>query len=367
MTMRDDVRNRVARAKACLAKLAEAGWRFSDDPATQAFCVARIDAISRSDLLARKIEQELGGKTWRAPRRLLLVISETDPLGTLEGFIAAYLVGSPMRIKSRLSRGWLEQLRESFLLGKDECEIEDWQSQSQDDERLLRDVDVALLAGGEEMIRHYRQVAPVTVRLVELGPKLSAMAIFGEEPPPIDDLVRDFALFTQRVCSSPRFVLVESESVAAMLFEQLKERLATMPSLPEAERLLQMARAREHVFRRSVAATGSELHHCPATGWGVMLDSAFDPDRWLPTGIPLIQGSVYKGLQQTRQRWPGRLQTLAVWGVPPGFSGADEGFTRVCRVGEMNARSILEPHDGFFMLAALVFFIGNGVAQDDQY
>jgi hypothetical protein len=362
--MQEAVAERIRRAKACIAE-SVASWRFSDDPATQAFCRSRLEALCHSDGMERQYAHELGGRSWRPPRRLLLVISETDPLGTLEGFLAAYLVGAPMRIKARLTRPWLQALRQTLGLTEEVCEIADWPSGGQDDERLLRDVDVALLAGGEELIRHYRAVAPVSVRLVELGPKTSAMAIFGEDLPPPEAIVRDFALFLQGVCSSPRVVLVERAATARRLFDQLREQLDSMPVLPEEMRLLQMVTASQWEMRATLSSGLNELHYCPDSGWGVTLQDVFAPEQWLPRSIPLVCGDIREMMRQARHRWPGRLQTLGVQGEPQGFRGDDAGFTRLCKIGNMHARSALAPHDGFFVLGALVFFIDDeGLARE---
>lgn len=214
-----------------------------------------------------------------------MVISETDPLGTLEGFLAAYLIGCRIRIKARDSLPLLETLRQTLGLSESECEIENWNSQNQDDARLLKGVDVALLAGGDSLIRHYRSVAPSYIRLVELGPKLSAMAILGDEPPPLDRLLADICLFLQGVCSSPRFIAIEKKRTAERLFTLLASRLDALPPLPDDIRLGQLAKVRTLSMQSLLSSDCFKIVHSEASGWTVTLSTGLSPEVWLPKDL----------------------------------------------------------------------------------
>lgn len=346
---------RAAKIKQWLGKLAQLNFQFSTDPSTQAFCQARLRQLSTTDLLLQKVDGELAGCNWRPPHRLLFVISEKDPLGTLEGFLAAYLIGSKMRIKARHSRDWLIWFRQELGLSADDCEIYDWQSQQQDDRQLLTGVDTILLAGGEALICHYRAIVPAHIRLIELGPKLSAIALFGQQIPPIDAIIQDTCLFLQRVCSSPRFILVEDNSIAEQLYIQLKSMLDQLPSLSENQRLLQLSKARELAIHNILQPDSSKLTHSQTSGWGVSLMHHFSPELWLPNGFHIVVGPISQNLNQAERRWPGRLQTLGYWGKS--HSPQTGSFTRYCPIGTMHARPLLAPHDGFFILPSLVRFI----------
>ncbi|WP_261832755.1 acyl-CoA reductase [Leminorella grimontii] len=354
-SMNDELQARLVKVKRWLKSVEFSDWLFSNDPDTQAFCRSRIAKLSSSDWLERKLCGELGDRTWREPYRLLLVISETDPLGTLEGFLAAYLIGSRIRIKARGSLPLLEALRQALDLSESECEIADWQSQSQDDARLLDGVDVVLLAGGDLLIRHYRAVAPAHVRLVELGPKLSAMAILGDALPPVSHILTDVCLFLQGVCSSPRFIVVEKQRMAERLFDELASRLDALPRLPDDVRLGQLAKAKALYFQSLLSGGMFKVSHSEASGWGVTLSGELSPDIWLPTGISIVYGDVGRHLEQAHDRWFGQLQTLGYWGTESALRYG--GFTRYCPVGKMHMRSALAPRDGVFTLAALVTFI----------
>lgn len=353
--MNDGLLTRLLNVKAWLKGVADGGWLFSDDPDTQAFCLSRIATLASSDLLERKLKGELGDRHWRPPYRLLLVVSETDPLGTLEGFLAAYLIGCWIRVKARNSLPLLESLRSALELNESECEIADWQSQSQDDARLLDGVDVALLAGGDALIRHYRAVAPAHVRLVELGPKLSAMAVWGNDLPPIDLILTDVCLFLQGVCSSPRFIVLENRRVAERLFDELALRLDSLPRLPNDVRLEQLVRARSLAFQSLLSGSPLKVGHSEASGWGMTLSEELSPELWFSKGISMVYGDVERHLEQAHRRWFGQLQTLGYWGTKSALR--DGGFTRYCPIGRMHMRSALAPRDGVFTLAALVTFI----------
>lgn len=353
--MKKALPERVVEIKQWLARCIELNLTFSTDPATQAFCLARLQQLCHSDLLEKKISNELAGRHWRPPHRLLFILSEKDPLATMEGFLVAYLIGSRMRIKARDSLNWLMVLRQELGLSTDECEIYDWQSDNQDDAKLLLDIDTVLLAGGEALINHYRMITPAHIRLIELGPKLSGMAIFGQRLPPIDAILTDGSLFLQQVCSSPRFIVVEDKTVAEQLYHQLQQHLDRLPLLAENHRLLQLAKARELEMHYILHPQQGKIIYSPLSGWGVTLSHSFSPEFWLPKGFQIVIGPIEHILKQAEQRWPGRLQTLGFWGkrtCPPMGS-----FTRYCPIGTMHARSLLAPHDGFFMLPALVRFI----------
>ena len=353
--MNDDIQARLLKVKDWLKSIALGGWLFSDDPNTQAFCLSRIATLASSDLLERKLNNELGKRVWRPPYRLLLVISETDPLGTLEGFLAAYLIGCRIRIKARDSLPLLEALRQALSLSETECEIANWQSHDQDDARLLDGIDTVLLAGGDSLIRHYRAVAPAHVRLVELGPKLSSMAILGDDLPPVDLILTDVCLFLQGVCSSPRFIVVEKKRTAERLFDEIALRLESLPRLPHDVRLGQLARARSFAFQSLLSHSPLKVSHSEASGWGMTLSEAFSPELWFPWGISIVLGNIDSHLEQAQSRWYGQLQTLGYWGTKSALRYG--GFTRYCPIGQMHMRSALAPRDGVFTLAALVTFI----------
>lgn len=350
---------RITRIQRCLADCVTENWQFSTDAATQAFCLARLSELSRSSSLLDKFHHELGDKPWRAPKRLLIVVSEGDPLGTLEALLAAYLIGSKIRIKTRLSTQWLQAIRQRLDLDEDGCQILEWDSQHQDDTQILDGIDTILLAGGEALIRHYRQVTPPHITLIELGPKISGIAITGKSLPDIDLLLRDFCLFQQQVCSSPRFILLENAKSAAELYQQLSTRLDALSVLPAALRLQQMAQYQSLKMTEALNPTEFPTRYSKTTGWGITYQTQFNPSEWLPAGFQLVVAPVEESLALAQRQWVGQLQTLGYHGSLRHLSIDNYSFTRYCPVGSMLLRPLSAAHDGFFILSALVYFINQ--------
>lgn len=333
---------------------------FSPDPATDRFCCDYLARLCQGNELREKCCNELGNGVWRPLGRVLLVASEKDALGTSLGFMACFLTGNAMRIKARRSGPLLRALREALDLDEQSCEILDWESTGQDDATLLSGVQGMVLAGGESLIRHYRGVAPTSVRLVEFGPKLSAIAVGElaerEIPALVTGIIHETCLFLQDVCSAPRFILVERHEQAERIFQALTEQLPGLPPLPEAIRLAQRGKAAaRELMQRAAGGTASNFAFNAETGWAGTLDREFSPERWMPKGFTLISGAVDQHIVQAGTLWPGALQTLGYagnWRPRP-----ETPFSRVCPVGAMHCRPLTAPHDGCFELAALVVFL----------
>jgi hypothetical protein len=349
----DRLRPWIDELPALLAARAPAGEVV--DPETASFCVAALRRICDEDLLARKVAAELCGAPWAPVGRVLVVVSENDLLGGALALLGACATGNRVRIKARYTRPLLESLARALAA---DCEVVDWGSDGQDDDAILADVDAVLVAGGDAVVRHYRRVAPAHVRLVEWGPKLSAAAIGPDadvaDPAAIDRLVADVTLFGQRVCSSPQIILVDP-APAGPLHAALAERLPGLPRLADDERLAQHVRACQlELLGRLDASVRVQLDR--TTGWGVTTSRSLDPARRLHRGFPLVVGEVAALLAELAARNRRRLQTLGTWAWQP----ADHaGFTRVCPIGAMHARSPLQPHDGAFELTGLVDFLAT--------
>lgn len=357
--MNSQIEARITRIQRCLADCVAENWQFSPDTATQAFCLARLSEICRSSSLQDKLHRELGDKHWREPTRLLIVVSESDPLGTLEALLAGYVIGSKIRIKTRLSTQWLQTIRQRLALSDDECQILEWDSQHQDDVQILNGIDTILLAGGDALIRHYRQVTPSHIKLIELGPKISGMAIVGNSLPDLDLLLRDICLFQQQVCSSPRFILLDNPECAAELYQQLRAKLDVLSILPDTRRLQQMAHYQSLKLTEAMNPTEFPAIYSKTTGWGLTYQTQFNPSEWLPAGFQLVVAPIEESLALTQRQWVGQLQTLGYHGSLRHLPLENYSFTRYCPIGSMLRRPMSAAHDGFFMLSALVYFINQ--------
>lgn len=343
-------------AHALRASLArwQGDWPVAD-AATAEFCRQRIQMLADETLLSAKLHSDLGERSWQPLGHVLAVISENDHLGVVAALVAAALTGNRLTLKSRSGLAALQVLRDALGWDAGTCQIADWDSRAQSDAELLSGVDAILMAGSEELIRHYRQVAAPRVRLIEYGPQMSGACI-TEWPVSaelqvacIDALVRDTTLFMQNVCSSPQFVLVPDEATAGAVFVALSARLALLPPLPEDIRFLQSLRARElTLLARLGEAVKVELD--TETGWSVSISSA-DTAYWLPRGFRLIVGDAGNS---------GRvcpfLQTFGVWPAPDNFPDDVPAYHR-CRLGRMHERPLNAPHDGQWELAQWVRFI----------
>jgi hypothetical protein len=322
------------------------------DPATADVCLSSLRRVCDDDLLVKKVESELGAAPWAPLGRVLVVVSENDVLGTAFALLGALVTGNQVRVKARHTRDLVESLVAALGAA---VEVDDWQGHAQDDDALLADIDAVLVAGGDEVIRRYRRAAPAHVRLIEWGPAVSAAAVGADADPAdramLDRLVADVTLFGQRVCSSPQLIAVDP-GVAGPLFARIRDRLAELPRLSDDERLAQHARACQlELLGRLDGRVRVALER--RTGWGVTTSASIEPALRLHRGFALVVGPVSSTLGDLARRHRRRLQTLGTWGAPPPRAG----FTRVCPIGAMHARSPLEPHDGVFELTRLVDFL----------
>ena len=327
------------------------------DAATAEFCRQRLRTLADEQVLAAKLQADLGDRPWRPLGRVLAVISENDHLGVIAALVAAALTGNRLTLKSRSSQPALQVLRDALGWNDNACRIADWDSRAQSDAELLSGVDAVLMAGGDDLIRHYRQVTAPGVRLIEYGPQMSAAGI-AEWPASaaaqdacIDALVRDTSLFLQNVCSSPQFILVPDETTAQAVFAALAARLAGLPPLPEDIRLHQSLKARElALLGRLGEAVKVEVS--AETGWGVSI-STMNPANWLPRGFRLVVASAAAIPAPI-------LQTFGAWPTADAFPAnfpADMPVYHRCCLGRMHERPLTAPHDGQWELAQWVRFI----------
>lgn len=363
------VESRIREAVLAVSALAQAREIvFSTDERTDAACRAYLKNAINEQALREKVTQELGPHDWRPLGRLLLIISENDVLGTALAFLGAFITGNQVLIKARTSLDILHFLKKQLRLDDDAVQIADWQGGMQDDEALLEQVDGVVLAGGADLITHFRRVSPPRVRLIEFGPKISAAAIgshvkLSEIPRLATLLVDEVCLFLQQVCSAPRFILVESDEHAKALYAELCRFLSTLPRLPDDIRLAQAAKFAELQLMKKINgqidASLMEIVFEPSNGWGITLCQGMNAALWFEKGFQLVVGSVDASLSSIARQWRGSLQTL-------GMAGCDDvrlqGFTRFCPLGAMHQRPLTAPHDGFFEFSSLVVFISKELA-----
>ena len=329
------------------------------DPATRQWCLARLRPLASAAVLNAKLRSELGERPWRPVGRLLMVIAEGDVLGTACGLLAAHATGNRMRIKARATRPMLMALKAAIGLDDEVCEVLDWSSETQADAQILAGVDAVLLAGGANLIAHYRRVTPVGVRLIEYGPRLSAAVLWpdaAQAPTLASSVLETVGLFSQGVCSSPQWILVPDADMARALFARLGARLGELPPLPEPVALAQMTKARAMGLSGRLGED-VQVHFAPGTGWGVTLGATLAETRFLAHGINLVSGDAAAHLARLHALYPHQLQTLGEMGTAPPDVGLPDGFLRRSPLNRMHERDLLAPHDGGLELPALVNFV----------
>lgn len=340
--------------------LAKQSAPFSEDPFTDLFCRDYLQNHVTLQKLQEKVQVELGISPWQPLGKLLIIVSENDILGNLLALFSGYLTGNRMIIKARVSTNLLQSVKDKLALTDDELTLMDWKGGAQDDEALLKDLDGLLLAGSLPLIQHFRKITPHPIRLIEFGPKLSAIAICGEITDPqsvfIEKIIQDVTLFSQRVCSAPRFILVESNNLANKLMADIDQRLATMSPLDDETKLVQSYRYQELLLLSRVTQSDTAVAYSDQSGWGATLSHEINPKLWFTHGFHIIEGDVNQHLQTANKLWRRQLQTLGIAGHPP---QNPQGFTRLCPIGKMHYRPLTAPHDGFFELSSLVNFISK--------
>lgn len=335
-------------------------WPPAFDAHTAAFCRHRVSALADEAVLQAKLEGDLGTsstRSWRPLGHVLAVVTEQDHLGVVAAMVAAALTGNRLTLKARHHLKVLHQLRDALGWTEAQCRIADWDSEGQDDEALLRDVQGVLMAGGESLIRHYRRVARPGVRLIEYGPRSSAALVPcwptdpHEQSALVSALVHDTVLFGQAVCSSPQWVMVPDKAVAQALLQALQARLDDLPPLGERERLLQWRTVQELNLMQGLNAD-IQVAWSAHSGWAAAIMDVADAGR-LPRGFRLIVGDMACLVQQDNM-----LQTLGVW-PDAGALGAEVHAFHCSTLGRMHERPLLAPHDGQFELAQWVYFVSQ--------
>jgi dihydroflavonol-4-reductase len=315
---------------------------------TRALCAEGMRCLLDPAVLRAKMRRELP-HAWRPLGRVLVVVAEGDVLGTVFALIAGALTGNAMRVKARTTRAIAEEVAAALKLP--DVEIADWTSDGQDDAAVLANVDGVLLAGSEAAVRHYRALAPSTVRLVEFGPKRSLIAVGvglseHEIPALADAIWAAVRAFDFGVCSAPQRVYVDPAAPHEALWRALLDRLPEQPTRPD--------RLAARVDFETLRHTVEGRHHLGPNGWCV----STAPEA--PAGVRFCVQPIGAALGAERARWGRRLQTVGVHGVSvEHIDDCAEAFSRICRVDAMHRRSPLAPHDGQFELSGLVDFVQN--------
>ena len=341
----------------------ENDWPAMTEPLTADFCRRRVASLDAQALQA-KLVADLGTpglRAWQPLGHVLAIVTEEDHLGVVATMVAAALTGNKLTIKARRHLSALHRLRDALGWTEEQCRIADWASTGQDDAALLKGVHGVLLAGGADLIRHYRSVTPPGVRLIEYGPRTSAALVQGwpqdesGQTALVSGLVNDTVMFAQSVCSSPQWVCVPDDATAEALFNALTSRLDALPPLSGNARLTQWRAVQELTLMQRLEP-GIRLAWSARSGWAAIAASPAHALS-LPKGFRVITAA-----DASRGEPEAMLQTLGVWPYSMLAESGPSAFHR-CPLGHMHERALVAPHDGEFELAKWVHFVSVAPAK----
>lgn len=343
-----------------------------------------------SNVARQRIETQLKGVTYldrfmpyenrmlRAePLGIILhVVSENVFFGPAQSLLAGFLTKN-INIVKRTSRGgdFITLFVDSFkeIAPKEAASIAlmDWQSGNTEIEELLcHEVDGVLVAAGTDTIATYRQKAPATTELIELGPRVSIAVISAEGMHRLDHpgLALDVALWDQMACTNAQCVYVEGWESARMVARRLAsdfERLEI--EIPEGEPTLderiEVARLREIARFREINGETWVLTSQRGGTWTIVCEKnpvfQFSPLRRCVHIKPYVN---FDDLREVFRPIRDLLQTAGL-AVGESERGAYEeclascGIRRISNIGRMNEPSPVGLHDGIMELQRLVRWV----------
>lgn len=303
-----------------------------------------------------------------------ILLAGNVPPPTLQGLLAGLLAKVPVFLKAsshaiEFPTILIESLHSHMPELRDVVTVQAWPGSDPRTDILLQHVDALLVFGSDETLRQVRARAPVRVRLLERGHRLSLAYVAREclteaQLPSLSErLARDLALFDQQGCLSPHGVMVEAggEVSAERFCEALA--LQTMPKLalewPVGAVDLELAG--EILQFRGRAAFTEQLWE--GEGGAVVLTEA---PQFVPSclGRTLLVRQVQDVAEAVRYLEPVRhhLQAVALEagdvrhaGLVQGFAAA--GASRVCRVGMLQTPPAAWTGDGRPVLSELVRWV----------
>ncbi|KAA0961753.1 aldehyde dehydrogenase family protein [Pseudomonas sp. ANT_H12B] len=220
--------------------------------------------------------------------------------------------------------------------------------------------------GGEKALKAIRQQIPAGCRWIDWGHRISFAYLSPDAATPstLDALVNEVCSLDQQACSSPQWVLVDSNDPAVL--RDLGERLgeAFNRRAPHWPALVPTDQEASEITTRTVMA---QLDHCFANqtgqvwagqGWRVI----WEHNQSLAPS-PLFRTVLLKPVPQhliaeTLLPWRTVLQSCALicpWTQTPGLvrTLVNAGVTRIAPCGSIHDGYAGEPHDGVYALTRL--------------
>ncbi|UZE14903.1 acyl-CoA reductase [Pseudomonas sp. B21-053] len=232
--------------------------------------------------------------------------------------------------------------------------------------RLCTRADGVAAWGGETALKAIRQQLPGGCRWIDWGHRISFAYLSPEaaQPSTLDTLVDEVCRLDQQACSSPQWVLVDSDDPAvlrdlgARLAEAFKRRSAQWPALVPTDQEASEITTRCAMAKLEQCFAGQTGEVWSGAGWRVI----WEHHRTLAPS-PLFRTLVLKPVPQpliaeTLLPWRTVLQSCALI-CPPAQTPAlvrsliNAGVTRIAPAGSIHDGYAGEPHDGVYALTRL--------------
>lgn len=329
---------------------------YLSNKASKIFCEQQLDQLASPDHYINKLSHEVEYFGQYTPLgNVLVIVSETYPLATLLSVIALLLTDNSGLIKVENEDGLAAILLKKLALLEHNITLKSWSSTETNKHIDVSTFDAVLLAGGDELIRGFRQVDP-SIKLIEYGAKLSVVVVDEVDTDDClqlaEKLIHEYVLFNHQVCSAPRVVFVPDATTASQLIDALKQILISQEPLQNHS-----SQYSNFLKSNMLKKVDEELYFCKTTAWIIKKTNGFNALQ--NTGIiHIVVGETTTYLQHFKECYKNRLQTI-------GYAGSkmkkidfyDLGFSRICEIGEMHNKPLNDPHDGVFELHQLVKFV----------
>lgn len=328
---------------------------------TKAFYATMLDNLSDPNLLEEKVTKELQAKPYQPLGTILVIVSEGYALAPLLSIIGLLLTFNQGVVKVHHTKAVVEDFLAQLGDLTDGIVIDEWHGSETWQHFDIHQFDAALLAGGEPLLQQFRQQTPITMRLIEFGPKISVVVLGSKVLDYTEittQLIDEYILFEQGVCSSPRFIFIESKEDAKRLYHILIDQCHRFTKLNQTKRLEQFSKAQLLKVNSKSFSGLVQWTFDATTGWIIEHFNDHLPPIASVGNVTLVSGSIKYHLKTIEQQYRGRLQVL---GYAPNLDSMlypyITKFTRICPLGKMHQRGFSASHDGMFELATLVNFM----------
>ncbi|MHA3739128.1 acyl-CoA reductase [Pseudomonas sp. Eth.TT006] len=231
--------------------------------------------------------------------------------------------------------------------------------------------------GGESALRAIRQVLPAGCRWIDWGHRISFAYLTpnGVTPARLDAIVDEVCRLDQQACSSPQWLLVDSDDdavlhdIGAQLAEAFERRAgewpALTPTLEEASQIITCT-ALARLTQSFTGQTGKVWH---APGWRVIWrhDQQLEPSALFRS--LLLQPVPRAQLAATLLPWRNVLQSCALLCAETQIGELSQtliaaGVTRIAPIDAIHDGYEGEPHDGVYALQRLSRRVSVSLAPD---